>query len=77
MVELRVARPEALTARARIVPDGAGEPASSLPNNLESTHGYNQRFGLGWADHATGRRIPQDGCYSYRDFIRMGLRLAP
>ncbi len=51
--------------------------AWSLLDNLEWTSGYSQRFGLVWVDHATGRRIPKESYYWYRDFIRSCSQLAP
>ena len=40
----------------------------SLLDNLEWVHGFAQRFGLVWVDHATGDRIPKDslGWFSNR-----------
>jgi beta-glucosidase len=60
---------DALTTAA-----GAGVPIEgyfvwSLLDNLEWVSGYSQRFGLVWVDHATGRRIPKDSYYWYRDLI--------
>jgi beta-glucosidase len=37
----------------------------SLLDNLEWVAGYDQRFGLVWVDHRTGRRIPKDSYYWY------------
>jgi beta-glucosidase len=42
----------------------------SLLDNLEWTHGFSQRFGLVWVDHATGRRIPKQSYHWYADRIR-------
>lgn len=55
----------------------AGYFVWSLLDNLEWTSGYRQRFGLIWVDHATGRRIPKDSYYWYRDFIRGSSQLVP
>ncbi len=41
----------------------------SLLDNLEWVSGFDQRFGLVWVDHATGRRIPKDSFHWYRDLI--------
>lgn len=42
----------------------------SLIDNLEWAHGFAQRFGLVWVDHATGRRIPKESYHWYRERIR-------
>lgn len=41
----------------------------SLLDNLEWAHGFSQRFGLVWVDHATGERIPKDSFRWYRDVV--------
>jgi beta-glucosidase len=41
----------------------------SLLDNLEWVSGYSQRFGLVWVEHSTGRRVPKDSYFWYRDLI--------
>lgn len=41
----------------------------SLMDNLEWVAGFSQRFGLVWVDPRTGKRIPKDSYYWYRDRI--------
>lgn len=41
----------------------------SFLDNLEWLLGFSQRFGLVWVDQITGRRIPKDSYYWYRDRI--------
>ncbi len=41
----------------------------SFLDNLEWIHGFSQRFGLVWVDHATGQRIPKQSYYWYRNLI--------
>lgn len=41
----------------------------SLLDNLEWVQGFSQRFGLVWVDHDTGRRIPKQSYFWYRDLI--------
>ncbi len=42
----------------------------SLFDNFEWASGYSIQFGLIYYDHATGKRIPKDSFYWYRDVIR-------
>jgi beta-glucosidase len=42
----------------------------SLLDNLEWVEGFGQRFGLVWVDPETGRRVPKDSYFWYRDRIR-------
>ena len=46
----------------------------SFLDNIEWTQGFSQRFGLVWVDKDTGKRVPKDSYYWYRDRIR-GTRL--
>jgi beta-glucosidase len=41
----------------------------SLLDNLEWTHGYDQRFGLVWVDHHTSQRIPKKSFQWYAELI--------
>ena len=44
----------------------------SFLDNLEWLEGFSQRFGIVWVDQETGRRIPKDSYYWYRDRISRG-----
>lgn len=41
----------------------------SLLDNLEWVAGFDQRFGLVWVDHSTGRRVPKDSYHWYRALL--------
>jgi len=41
----------------------------SLLDNFEWAHGYDRRFGLYWVDFATGRRLPKESAFWYRDVV--------
>jgi beta-glucosidase len=41
----------------------------SLLDNFEWAHGYERRFGLCWVDFATGRRLPKESAFWYRDLV--------
>ena len=43
----------------------------SLLDNLEWTHGFAQRFGLIFVDHATRFRIPKDSYYWYQRVVAL------
>ena len=45
----------------------------SLLDNLEWVSGFQQRFGIVWVDHATGRRVPKESYRWYRRVISKGL----
>ena len=42
----------------------------SIMDNFEWGHGYKQRFGLIYVDYETGRRVPKDSYYWYRNVIK-------
>lgn len=44
----------------------------SLLDNLEWTHGFDQRFGLVWVNHDTQERIPKDSFDWYRSVVAAG-----
>lgn len=56
-----------MTARQRAPVDGYF--VWSFLDNLEWVQGFSQRFGLVWVDPETGRRIPKDSYFWYRDRI--------
>ncbi len=61
-----------LGALRRAIGDGVkvdGYFAWSIMDNFEWAQGYKQRFGLVYVDYATGRRIPKDSAFWYRDVI--------
>jgi len=41
----------------------------SIMDNFEWTYGYRQRFGLVFVDYKTGRRIPKDSAWWYKEVI--------
>ena len=41
----------------------------SLLDNFEWAHGYAKRFGLHWVDFASGRRLPKESAFWYRDVV--------
>jgi beta-glucosidase len=55
-------------ARAEGVPV-TGYFVWSFMDNLEWAQGFDQRFGLVWVDHDTGRRVPKDSFAWYRELI--------
>lgn len=61
----------ALEARQSGVPL-AGYLAWSLLDNFEWSHGFEKRFGLYWVDFATGRRLPKESAFWYRERIAAG-----
>ena len=61
-----------LEACAQAIEGGAplrGYFAWSLLDNFEWAEGFHQRFGLVWVDVETGRRLPKESFFWYRDRI--------
>jgi beta-glucosidase len=61
-----------LAACARAVADGAplkGYYVWSLMDNFEWNFGYTKRFGLVHVDPQTGKRLPKDSYWFYRDLV--------
>ncbi|HEY2406516.1 MAG TPA: GH1 family beta-glucosidase [Polyangiaceae bacterium] len=57
---------------ARALEDGVPVQAYfhwSFIDNFEWAHGYKHRFGLVFCDFPSGRRVPKDSAYWYRDVI--------
>ncbi len=57
----------------RAIQDGVpvlGYMQWSLMDNFEWAHGYKQRFGLIYVDYQTGKRIPKESAFWYRDVIK-------
>jgi beta-glucosidase len=55
---------------ARALEDGVPVQAYfhwSFIDNFEWAHGYKHRFGLVFCDFPSGRRVPKDSAYWYRD----------
>ena len=44
----------------------------SLFDNFEWNSGLRKRFGLVYLDYKTGKRLPKDSYYFYRDLIKKG-----
>ena len=64
-----------LRALGRAIDHGAdirGYFQWALTDNFEWHSGYTERFGLVFIDYPTGRRLPKDSFYWYRDVIRAG-----
>jgi len=61
-----------LGALRRAIDDGVrvnGYFVWSILDNFEWAQGYKQRFGLVYVDYASGKRIPKDSAFWYRDVI--------
>lgn len=50
--------------------DARGYFVWSVMDNFEWAYGYAKRFGLVYVDYPTGKRIPKDSAYWYRDVIK-------
>ena len=46
----------------------------SFLDNFEWLYGYSKRFGLVYIDYSTGKRIPKDSYFLYKDYISQNIK---